>query len=156
MQDETYAIIDEFSSYVKPVYGVVNHFIQDLTGIRSTNVKTAQSLEAALRKMLTWIGTQEFCFFTWSDSDYNQLSRELLVKGVSSEEFSSLLDPDKWIDYQVIFENRFRFGRQLSLKDALFYMELEPEGKLHDGLADACNTAKIIKLEFGKFRIMSN
>ena len=56
----------------------------------------------------------------------------------------TLLNLENWVDYQKIFENRFHFGRSLSLKDALFYLELDPEGRLHDGLADSYNTARLI------------
>ena len=32
----------------------------------------------------------------------------------------------------------------MSLEDALMFAEVEPEGKQHDGLADARNTARLI------------
>ena len=33
MMDEGYEITDEFSTYVRPQYGRIDHFIQELTGI---------------------------------------------------------------------------------------------------------------------------
>ena len=55
---------------------------------------------------------------------------------------------EKWIDYQDIFTKRFELSRQLSLEEALGRTEIEPEGRFHDGLDDAVNTAYLIeKLE---------
>ena len=142
--DENNEITDEFSSYVKPVYGAVDNFIKNLTGIRGTNVRTAQPLDAIVREMLAWIGTKDVCIISWSESDYYQLKRELCAKVLETDEFEILLDQENWVDYQKEYEERFRFGRSLSLKDALFYLEIDPVGRLHDGLADAYNTARII------------
>ena len=144
MMDENNEIVDKFSSYVKPEYGVVDNFIKNLTGIKGANVKTAQSLDIVVRELLLWIDSNEVRFYSWSDNDFYQLKRELQAKGFESDEFMTLLNLENWVDYQQIFENRFHFGRSLSLKDALFYLELESEGRLHDGLVDSCNTARII------------
>ena len=55
---------------------------------------------------------------------------------------------ENWIDYQDVFTKRFELSRQLSLEEALRRAEIEPEGKFHDGLDDAVNTAYLIeKLE---------
>ena len=40
--------------------------------------------------------------------------------------------------------NRFDLCRAISLSEALSLTDLYPEGRLHDGLADAYNTARII------------
>ena len=40
--------------------------------------------------------------------------------------------------------NRFDLCRAVSLSEALSLTDLYPEGRLHDGLADAYNTARII------------
>ncbi len=144
LMDENNEIIDEFSSYVKPAYGVIDCFIKNLTGIKGINVKTAQPLEAVIKRMMEWIRTKDVCFYSWSDADYYQLRNELRAKGLESDEYTPLINQRSWIDYQKKFETRFQFGKLLSLKDALFYLELEPVGKLHDGFADAYNTARII------------
>lgn len=144
LMNENNEIIDRYSSYVKPEYGVVDNFIKSLTGIREANVRKAQPLGIIVRELLEWIGTKDVTFYAWSDTDYRQFRKELHVKGIESDEFEPLLNQINWIDYQQVFENRFQLGKSLSLKDALFYLELDPEGRLHDGLADACNTARVI------------
>ena len=44
LMNENNDILDEYSSYVKPEYGVVDNFIKGLTGIREADVKKAQGL----------------------------------------------------------------------------------------------------------------
>lgn len=46
------------------------------------------------------------------------------------------------------FTKRFELERQISLEEALGRVEIEPEGRFHDGLDDAVNTGRLIeKLE---------
>ena len=144
MMDESYQMIEEFSTYVCPVYGKVDCFIKNLTGITEKDVRTAPSLEEALRSMLLWIGDREVSFYAWSDTDYFQIRREIRAKGMDAAEMAVYTNPDNWIDYQKTIEKRFKLGRLISLPDALDLAELDQEGRLHDGLVDAYNTARII------------
>lgn len=144
LMDENNNINDEFSQFVKPDYGVVDNFIKSLTGIREANVRKAKPLGVVVREMLAWIGTEDINFYSWSDNDYRQFKKELQAKEIESDDFVPLLNEKNWIDFQQVFDKRFKFGKSLSLKDALFYLEIDPEGRLHDGLADARNTARMI------------
>lgn len=73
--DEEYEIIGRINQYVHPEYGVIDHFISNLTGIQNNQVKHAPSL-----------------------------------------------------------------------KEALICCNIEADGRFHDGLDDATNTAKLIKV----------
>ena len=85
--DENFKRISTLCQYVHPEYGIIDHFIESLTGIRNSQVKNAPRMQEALT-------------------------------------------------------------RQLSLEEALGRAEIEPEGRFHDGLDDAVNTAYLIeKLE---------
>ena len=57
----------------------------------------------------------------------------------------SSMDKENWVDYQAIFGERFEFNREVGLEEALLYCEIEAEGRFHDGLCDAINTAALIK-----------
>ena len=50
---------------------------------------------------------------------------------------------EKWIDYQAVFGKRF--ARAVSLEEALLACDIGIDGRLHDGLNDALNTANLIK-----------
>ena len=56
------------------------------------------------------------------------------------------MQPKRWIDYQDAFVKRSGFSRAISLSEALMLCDMQPCGRLHDGLDDAINTAKLIEI----------
>ena len=144
MMDEGYEITDEFSTYVCPQYGRIDHFIQELTGIGDKEIMEAPSLEEALDHMISWLSGYEVTFYSWSRTDYVQITREIQTKGMDEEKLAVLLDKEHWVDYQQTAGKRFGKPWRMSLEDALMFAEVEPEGKQHDGLVDAKNTARLI------------
>ena len=143
--DEGYEVIGSINQYVKPEHGVIDHFISNLTGIQNSQVKNAPYLEEVLRHMAEWIGEREYKVYAWSDSDYSQLAHEIRCKNITDEKIQSFMDPERWIDYQAVFGERYEFTRAVSLGEALMCCDINVDGRLHDGLDDAANTAKLIK-----------
>ena len=143
--DEEYEVIGKINQYVHPEHGVLDHFISNLTGIQSCQIKNAPSLKEVLIHMLDWIGDREYKVFAWSDSDYCQFQHEIFCKGIDDCRVSSFMDPERWIDYQAVFGKRFDFSRAVSLEEALMCCNIDITGRLHDGLDDAVNTAELIK-----------
>ena len=156
MLNEAYEVIGDFSTYVSPEYGKIDYFISSLTGITEKDIKNAPRLAEALQSLFLWIGNRDVRFYAWSETDYNQLKGEITEKGLDAEaglhaekgydakKLACVLDSKNWVDYQKVVNERFKIGRALSLADALTMTDLEPEGRLHDGLADAWNTARMI------------
>lgn len=154
--DEEYEVIGRINQYVHPEYGVIDNFISNLTGIQNSQVKHAPSLKEVLTHMIDWVGEREYKVYAWSDSDYCQLQHEILCKNLTDSKIESFMDAERWIDYQEVFGKRFEFLRAISLKEALMYCDIDVDGRLHDGLDDAANTAKLIKtLELDKDFILS-
>lgn len=143
--DEEYEIIGRINQYVHPEYGVIDHFISDLTGIQNAQVKHAPYLKDALKHMIDWLGDREYKVYAWSDSDYSQLQHEIKSKEIVDSKIEKFMEPDRWIDYQAVFGERFDFLRAVSLEEALTSCDIDVVGRLHDGLDDAVNTAKLIK-----------
>ena len=128
--------------------GVIDYFIENLTGIKNSQVKKAPKLDEALIHMIDWLGERDYKIYAWSESDRNQLLHEIKAKNMTDERIYAFMKAENWIDYQDVFTKRFELSRQLSLEEALERAEIEPEGKFHDGLDDAVNTAYLIeKLE---------
>ncbi len=144
MMDESYEMVSDFSAFVHPKYGKIDHFIHNLTGIDEKDILEAPPLEGALRDMLVWIDEKDVTFYSWSITDYKQISREIRAKEMNEEEMSVFLDQSRWIDYQPVAGQRFDKRWRLALEDALMLAEVDPEGKQHDGLVDARNTARLI------------
>lgn len=146
--DEEYKPVDTLCRYVHPEYGVIDHFIANLTGIQNHQVKHAPKLKEVLIHMLDWLGDKEYQIFAWSDSDHAQIQHEIISKNIEDMRIQKFMDPERWIDYQDVFGQRFHFERIVSLEEALMLCNIIPDGRLHNGLDDALNTGKIIeKLE---------
>lgn len=75
--DEEFKRIGTLSQYVHPEHGVIDPFIQNLTGIRNSQVKKAPRIEEALLHMIDWIGDREYKVYAWSGSDRAQLLHEI-------------------------------------------------------------------------------
>ncbi len=145
MMNEAYERIGEFSSYVCPAYGKINYFIQNLTGITQKDVRHAPSLDQVLSCMLGWIGERDVVFYAWSDTDYYQIRNEILAKGLDTGAYSLFLEEERWVDYQKRTVDRFELPHLISLGYALCITDLVMEGRAHDGLTDAYNTARLIE-----------
>lgn len=125
MLNENYEQIGEFSSYVRPQYGKIDLFIENLTGIRRSDVRNAPTLGEVLRSMSLWIGNRDVTFYSWSDTDYFQIRGEILAKGYDETEMEKFLNESNWVDYQKALKERLDMSRVLSLSDALTIAELE-------------------------------
>ena len=143
--DEQFEIIGKLNQYVRPQYGVIDHFIADLTGIENRHVKYAPYLEEALQHMLAWIGEREYKIYAWSDSDHHQLMHEIVSKGMEDSTILDFMNLERWLDYQAVYGKRFGYVRSVSLGEALLTCDIDVDGKLHDGLEDAIHTAKLVK-----------
>lgn len=146
--DSEFKRIGTLCQYVHPEYGVLDNFIEDMTGIHNCDIKNAPKIQEVLEHLIDWIGEREYLVYAWSNSDWEQILHEIKAKNIISEEIANFMQKERWIDYQAVFRDRFDLSRQFSLEEALCCAEVEPEGKFHDGLDDAVNTGKLIeKLE---------
>lgn len=146
--DEEFKRIGTLSQFVRPEHGVIDYFIENLTGIKNGQVKHAPRLQEALLHMLNWIGDREYKVYAWSGSDRAQILHEIKAKNIVDEKIASFMEESRWVDYQDIFMKRYEMSRKMSLEEALGRADIDPEGRFHDGLNDAVNTGLLIeKLE---------
>lgn len=143
--DEEYEVIGRLNQYVHPEFGVLDHFITELTGIKNCNIKHVPLLADALRHLIDWIGDREYKVYAWSGTDYMQIQHEICCKTIKDSKIDSFMEADRWIDYQEVYRKRFRLENVCSLEEAIVSCKLHVKGRLHDGLYDAVNTAKLIK-----------
>lgn len=139
--NEELEVIDKYSRFVKPKYGDVDNFIKNLTNISRKELSNAPSFEEALREFTEWIPDGEVIAVSWSTSDYNQFVYEMEGKGITPDaKFQKLLD--NWVDCQAQFSEKMnRQDKNYSLEEALIASDVSVEGRAHDGLVDAVNTA---------------
>lgn len=119
--------------------------------------KSYKYANETLFHMIDWLGDREYKIYAWSESDRDQIVHEIKAKKITDEKLLAFVEKENWIDYQAVFTKRYELTRQLSLEEALGRAEIEPEGRFHDGLDDAVNTAYLIeKLELNpKYQLVS-
>ena len=137
--DEDYEIVDEFNTLVKPQYGHIDSFIENMTGISQADVMMAPSFEEALMMFLDWLPYDDVRCVSWSDSDPKQIVHEVIAKGIDDERLEIIFA--NWIDCQKTFGKKMGRENAYKLEEALIASDIVPEGRAHDGLADAYNTA---------------
>lgn len=135
-------IRDEWKSFVRPCHGTLDSFISDLTGIKDIDLSMAPALPEALKKMASWINGRGLTAVSWSDTDEIQLSVEMEQKGIENEVIENLLAG--WVDIQKSYDKLTGANRSTSLENAMRAEGIRPDGRLHDGLTDARNTAVLI------------
>lgn len=149
MLDDNLQEISSFRTYVKPEYndGIVPK-ISRLTGITDAMVLNAPKFQEALRMFTNWcLGTgDEVTIYAWSDTDFNQIRKEITLKEYEVSEVEKDLLENEWTDFQQEFDGHLGFERQVSLRMALDMAGIDFSGREHDALDDARNTAELLQI----------
>lgn len=153
MLDDNLQEISSFRTYVKPEYndGIVPSIVR-LTGITDSMVENAPRFNEALRMFTNWcLGTgDDVALYAWSDIDYTQIKKEILLKEYKVTEGEKTVLENEWNDFQMQFDGHLGFERRVSLKMALEMAGIEFTGRQHDALDDARNTAELLHLFMDK------
>ena len=149
MLDDNLEEIASFRTYVKPEFNdCIERKITRLTGITDDMVKNAPSFSEALKMFTNWcLGTNDdVTIYAWSESDYMQISNEMLLKNYQVSENEKDLLLNEWSDFQHEFDSHLGFQKQVSLKMALDMAGVDFFGRVHDALDDARNTAELLHI----------
>jgi 3'-5' exoribonuclease 1 len=136
----------EFHSFVRPMmHPILSTFCKQLTGIRQEDVDTAPTLPEVIRRFEVWFKNSfpphaRVIFATdgpWDMRDfmYNHSHKR------SGVHFPQLFY--QWVDVKQAFANFFHMNRQRIIH-MLEYLGLPHEGRLHSGIDDSRNIAKIV------------
>ncbi len=149
MLDDNLEEIAAFRTYVKPEFNdCIERKITRLTGITDDMVKNAPSFNEALKMFTNWcLGTgDDVTIYAWSENDYEQISKEMLLKKYQVSEREKSLLINEWSDFQHEFDSHLGFKKCLSLETALDMAGVEFKGREHDALDDARNTAELLHI----------
>ncbi|XBI26614.1 hypothetical protein VPH35_051283 [Triticum aestivum] len=123
-----------FRRYVRPKHHpVLTQFCRELTGIRQEDVDGGVELGEGLWMHDSWLkaataGAWSLAVVTWGDWDCRiMLESECRFKGIEKPSYF-----DRWINLRV------------TLQEAVRAAGLDWEGRLHCGLDDARNTARLL------------
>ncbi len=142
--NDDFEIVSEYNTYVKPDNIKISNGVQVLTNITIDRLLTAPSIKEALEELIkSTPNIEETTLYTWSDSDTNAIVSELSSKDIHIDEVSKLCE--EYVDIQEIFGRQVGIENRINLTKALNMIGLEFTGREHGALADAINTAQILK-----------
>ena len=142
--NEEFEIVDKYSTYIKPNNLRISQGVQRLTNITEEKLVKAPNIKEALENLLQITpDINNTTLYTWSDSDTNAIECELNSKNIQIKDIKRLCN--NYIDIQEIFGERVGIENRLNLTKALNMIGLEFNGREHGALADAINTAQILK-----------
>lgn len=149
MLDENLWEIGKFQIYVKPEYNdVIVPKISKLTGITNEMVANAPTFSVAFKQFTDWCLNikDDVMIYAWSNTDHSQVMKEIQLKQYKLSEEEHKLMEHGWTDFQNEFDIHLGFERQISLKLALDMAGIDFNGRQHDALNDARNTAKLLRV----------
>ena len=145
--DENYVEQDSFKTYVKPCFSEgLKRNIVCLTGITDEMLLFAPRFPEALKAFFKWCLKcgPEIQVIQWSESDHAQIAGEILQKQYPlSEQEGKLMSG--WHDFQREYGDVIGSEHETSLSYAVMLAGEDFEGKRHDALHDARNTARILR-----------
>jgi len=143
MIDKDGNVLGQFQKFVKPRFALLAPRISRLTGITDEMLAEAEVFADVFAAFLLWLGAEDYEIYSWSMSDFRQLRDEAdakLAYPADTYLFSH------WHDTQKEFSDKLGYQGIVSLKTAMSAIDQGFEGKAHDALADAENTAGLVAL----------
>ena len=142
--DDDFNEVDRYQSYVMPDYGKMDSHIIKLTGITDEKLEGAPGFKDAMQDFEKWIGGGAVTFYSWSMADIRQFQTESAFKEYQSETLRKM--EKNWIDFQEEYSRLLGIDKRIKLKQAVSSADYDFKGARHTALADAVNTAEILKL----------
>lgn len=142
--NERFEAIDQYQSYVMPEFGRMDLRIIELTGITDEKLKGAPGFIDVMDDFACWIGDTQTTFYSWSMCDIRQFQVEAAFKGYTGKIISRM--ESHWVDFQEEYSRMLGIEKKIKLKQAVSAADYEFAGAPHTALADAVNTAEILRL----------
>ncbi len=133
-----------FCEYVKPLYSeTVLPRYEELTGITTQMLAGADVFPNVLRRFVDWCG-EDYTVYSWSKTDLSQIRGECRLKGIKADERLNYM-LHHWQDFQKQFSRLVGIRHPIKLEEAVGLGGLDFDGRAHDGLVDARNTANLYR-----------
>lgn len=142
--DDSFRETGRYQTYVMPDYGKMEPRIIELTGITDDKLVGAPSFAEAMDAFAVWIGSEKAQFYSWSMSDIRQFQMEAAFKNYTGKIIRRM--EKYWNDFQEEYSRLLGIEKKIQLKQAVGAADYEFKGAQHTALADAVNTAEILRL----------
>ena len=141
--DDSLREISTFDEYLKPEHNTVEEKISSLTGITNEQLAPCGGFHEVMHRFMDWIGEEPFSLYSWSLTDMNVMLDEIDYKYPEDESYDRFFV--HWIDLQRIYQRQMGFFKSMGLTNALGTLNIYFDGTEHGALADARNTAEIMR-----------
>lgn len=136
--DSDFKTVDKIEYTVSPKYYTeMNHYVKELTGIRTRDLSRGEPFPAVLEKFKAWCGN-DFAFITWGPDDMPVLRDNMILHGIDVSTLPFCYNLQLIFNKQITGENR-----QWSLCSTMEKLGLPLDLICHDALNDAIYTARI-------------
>ena len=142
--NDRFEFIDKYQCYVSPDFGKMDPIIVELTGITDKMLEGAPKFQEAMDDFVKWVGTEPVTYYSWSLSELRQFQNEAKFKGYSEQVIQNM--EENWVDFQQEYSKLLGIDKKIKLDQAVSAADYEFTGDQHTALADAVNTAEILKL----------
>ena len=146
--DQKFEILDTYQTYVSPDFGKMDERIIELTGITDDKLIGAPKFAQAMDDFAVWIGKEKTKYYSWSLSDIRQFQNESDFKEYKGPILAKM--KANWNDFQEEYSRLLGIQKKIKLKQAVASADYEFTGAVHTALADAVNTAEILRLSKNK------
>jgi inhibitor of KinA sporulation pathway (predicted exonuclease) len=129
----------DFQQFVKPTTNpVLSDFCRDLTHIKQRQIESAPTFPEAFVNFTYWIGNCSFKLCSWGAFDYDLFDYEL---NRHNEKWpTNLLG---FINLKKLYARAYSTKSSIGLREAMSKLSMPFEGKLHRGIDDARNIARV-------------
>ena len=143
MLDEKLNYLSQFSTFIKPLHGVISQESVDNPDFYKESVEHADTFSTAFYKLYTWAGSNKDDVTTlcWSNFVYTQLWNEIFIKAKNHDEYRDFLKT--FIDLQALFGKAISSDKQISFESCLKYSLIKFDGIRDSALSYAFNEARI-------------
>lgn len=154
--------ISQFDVYITPIHTKINDFCTELTGISNKMIEDIQAplYPEALKIFKGWIDrnnieNENITYLSWGFYDFVQIKKDCLRHKIKSN-FIKEKNHYSLKHLFPIFYKNFKDGkhvksRGVGMKIVLNELNIEFEGRPHNGLDDAINMGKIFEKEYENF-----
>lgn len=138
--NDSFEIVDEFSSIVKPrVYKYLHNHIRQMLSYDETILRNGRPFETVCREFMKWCG-DDYIFGTWGTTDLPQLQKNMDYYYMNSFE-----EPFKYYDIQAIFGEAYKDYGPCKLEKAVEALHLPTKDCFHTAINDARYTAYVFQ-----------
>lgn len=136
--NERFEAVEDVEFTVAPKYYTeMNHYVKELTGIRTRDLSKGIPFPEVYRNFVEWCG-DEYKFITWGPDDMSVLRDNMILHSIDTDSLPFCYNLQLIFNKQITGENR-----QFSLTSAMEKLSLPMTLACHDALNDAIYTAHI-------------